>query len=175
MLKDSQPQTAPAARVVLGLGANLGDPAAMLREVLGEIDALAQTRVVKTSPFYRTAPVESSGPDYANAVCVIETRLSAGALLDALQALENAHGRVRPAGVVNAPRTLDLDILLWGRARIQSARLTVPHPRMHLRAFVLAPLIDVLPDCEIPGFGRADALLAQIHDQRIERMRGEQA
>ena len=99
---------------------------------------------------------------------VCSTRLAPEAFLDALQRLENIHGRVRPAGVVNAPRTLDLDVLLWGEAVIQTPRLTVPHPRMHLRAFVLRPLLDVLPACVIPGLGRADAWLAKITDQRID-------
>lgn len=154
--------------VVIGLGANLGDPKAMLEAVLEELKNIPQTELVRASPFYRTAPVESSGPDYVNAVAVCSTRLAPEAFLDALQRLENIHGRVRPVGVVNAPRTLDLDVLLWGEAVIQTPRLTVPHRRMHLRAFVLRPLLDVLPACVIPGLGRADAWLAKITDQRID-------
>ncbi len=155
-------------RVVVGLGANLGDPARMLAEVIGELGQLKDTRLVAASPFYRTAPVDSFGPDYVNAVCVLETALEPETFLTLLQELETRHRRVRPAGVVNAPRTLDLDVLLWGKEKIASPRLTVPHPRMHERAFVLRPLLDVLPDCEIPGLGRADAWLEKVRGQRIE-------
>lgn len=157
-----------SVRVVIGLGANLGEPRRMLETVIEELRKLPQTEFLAASPFYRTAPVESSGPDYVNAVVVCSTLLAPEAFLDQLQHLENVHGRVRPAGVVNAPRTLDLDVLLWGEAQIHTPRLVVPHPRMHLRAFVLRPLLDVLPDCTIPGLGRADAWLSKITDQRIE-------
>ena len=98
----------------VALGANLGEAPATLRAALADINAVPGIRVVKTSSFYRTAPVDSSGPDYTNAVCKVETTLSADALLSALQTIENRHGRVRPAGVHNAPRTLDLDVLLYG-------------------------------------------------------------
>ena len=127
----------------IALGANLGDAQAA---VLGAFDALGrlpETRMVMCSRLYRTAPHEAAGPDFINAVACIETGLSAPQLLDALQALENEAGRQRP--YVNAPRTLDLDILLYGDARIDSPRLTVPHPRMQGRAFVLYPLADVAP------------------------------
>ena len=137
MLRD--PVTAYVA-----LGANLG-PA--LQTVLQTFDALALlsgTRVTGRSRIYRTAPFEAQGPDFINAVAQIETRLTAPELLDALQTLENQAGRERP--YVNAPRTLDLDVLLYGQGQIHSPLLTVPHPRMMDRAFVLRPLADVLPD-----------------------------
>ena len=128
----------------IALGANLGDaPTAVLR-ALGALTALPESRLTAQSRLYRTAPHEARGPDFINAVARIETGLTAPALLDALQAIENAAGRERP--YLNAPRTLDLDILLYGDARIDSMRLTVPHPRMRGRAFVLHPLADVAPE-----------------------------
>ncbi len=128
----------------IALGANLGDARQAVEDALQALDRLPDTRVSVRSRLYRTAPHEATGPDFINAVACIETALTAPALLDALQAIENAAGRERP--YVNAPRTLDLDILLYGDARIDSARLTVPHPRMQGRAFVLHPLADVAPE-----------------------------
>lgn len=128
----------------IALGANLGDALASVRQALQDLAHLPQTRVVAVSRLYRSAPHEASGPEFINAVARVETGLTAPDLLDALQALECAAGRERP--YLNAPRTLDLDILLYGEARINSSRLTVPHPRMAGRAFVLRPLADVAPD-----------------------------
>ena len=156
--------------VVLGLGANLGNPLRMLELVLGEIARLPQTVLAAQSPFYRTAPVDSSGPDYVNAVCAVKTRLAPEALLDELQRLENVHGRVRPAGVRNAPRTLDLDILLWGDEVICTRRLEVPHPRMHERKYVLRPLLDIFPKNKKPGKGRAAEKQKKTLDQRISKI-----
>lgn len=127
----------------IALGANLGKPAEALRDALSHIGQLPQTRLVRQSSLYRTAPVDSSGPDYINAVAEISTVLSAPELLGQLQALERAAGRDRPHR--NAPRTLDLDILFFGSARISSERLQVPHPRMAQRAFVLVPLAEIAP------------------------------
>jgi 2-amino-4-hydroxy-6-hydroxymethyldihydropteridine diphosphokinase len=143
----------------VALGANLGQARA---SVLAAFDALANlpdTRLTGRSRLYRTAPHEASGPDFINAVARLQTRLSAPALLDALQAIENAAGRERP--FPNAPRTLDLDLLLYGDARIDSPRLTVPHPRMQGRAFVLHPLADVAPERV------AAAELQAVQDQPI--------
>lgn len=131
----------PELIAFVGLGANLGDPQAMLRWAL---DALAHTpgvRLVQASSLYRSAPVDASGPDFINAVAKIATTLNAMALLHALQAIEHTAGRERPYR--NAPRTLDLDLLLYGDAQIDSPTLTVPHPRMQQRAFVLVPLREV--------------------------------
>lgn len=133
----------PAVTAYVALGANLGDAAQTLQDAL---QALAQTpgiRLLKASSLYRTAPIDSSGPDYLNAVAEVSTTLTAPALLAALQAIELAHGRERPYR--NAPRTLDLDLLLYGEGRIESPELTVPHPRMWERAFVLVPLNEVAP------------------------------
>lgn len=128
----------------IALGANLGDARQAVEVALQALGRLPDTRLRARSRLYRTAPHEATGPDFINAVARIETHLSAPALLDALQALENAAGRERP--YANAPRTLDLDILLYGDARIDSPRLMVPHPRMQGRAFVLHPLADVAPE-----------------------------
>ena len=147
----------------VGLGANLGDKAVALDAALAALADLPQTRLLETSSFYRSAPVDAGGPDYLNAVARIETDLAPEALLDALQAIEQAHGRERP--FVNAPRTLDLDLLLYGEQSIATARLTVPHPRLTERAFVLLPLLEIAPD-------RQDlaAHLPGVADQRIERL-----
>ncbi len=149
----------------VALGANLGDALAAVRDALDALGRLPETRLVTRSRLYRTAPHEAAGPDFINAVACIETGLSAPQLLDALQALENDAGRQRP--YVNAPRTLDLDILLYGDARIDSPRLTVPHPRMQGRAFVLHPLADVAPQ-------RVSAeALAAVRGQPIQALQEE--
>ena len=128
----------------VALGGNLGDARATVLQAFLDLAGLPQTRLTARSRLYRTAPHEASGPDFINAVARIETSLSAPQLLQALQSLEQAAGRERP--YPNAPRTLDLDILLYGDARIDSPTLTVPHPRMRGRAFVLHPLADVAPE-----------------------------
>ncbi len=132
-----------AATAHVGLGANLGDAAQTLRLALAAMDQTPGMRVVRVSRFYRSAPMDAAGPDYVNAVAELSTDLAPQALLEALQAIENAHGRVRPYR--NAPRTLDLDLLLYGDLRIATPTLTVPHPRMHQRAFVLHPLAEIAP------------------------------
>lgn len=143
----------------VGLGANLGDAGAALRQALAALGAVPGLRLVRSSRFHRSAPIDAGGPDYVNAVAQVETTLTAPELLRALQSLEDAAGRERPYR--NAPRTLDLDLLLYGEARIDSARLTVPHPRMRERAFVLLPLAELAPQ-------RVDARdLAAVAEQRI--------
>jgi len=134
----------PLVRAHVALGANLGDARATVRAALAALDGLPQTRLLRASSLYRTAPWEASGPDFINAVAEVETGLSAPALLRALQALELDAGRERPYR--NAPRTLDLDLLLYGDARIDSTELTVPHPRLRERAFVLVPLAEIAPE-----------------------------
>ncbi len=128
----------------IGLGANLGEPVAALQAALVSLAALPQCQLLRRSALYGSAPIDSSGPDYVNAVAELSTTLTAPALLQALQQVELGAGRERPYR--NAPRTLDLDLLLYGSATIQSAALTVPHPRMYERAFVLLPLAELLPD-----------------------------
>jgi 2-amino-4-hydroxy-6-hydroxymethyldihydropteridine diphosphokinase len=128
----------------VALGANLGKPAQAVCDAMNRISEMPGTSLTRHSSLYRTAPVEASGPDYINAVAEIHTRLCAPELLAQLQRLEDEVGRERP--YPNAPRTLDLDLLLYGSATIQSDRLQVPHPRMNERAFVLVPLAEIAPD-----------------------------
>lgn len=133
----------------VALGANLGDARAAVVQAFEALDRLPETRLCARSRLYRSAPHEASGPDFVNAVATLETRLSAPDLLDALQGLEQAAGRQRP--YQHAPRTLDLDLLFYGDARIDSPRLSVPHPRLEQRAFVLRPLSDVAPERVSPA------------------------
>jgi 2-amino-4-hydroxy-6-hydroxymethyldihydropteridine diphosphokinase len=146
----------------VALGANLGDPSAALRAAFDALDQVPDTRVVAKSPLYRSAPVDAGGPDFVNAVAALRTGLTAPALLAALQAIEQAAGRERP--YLHAPRTLDLDLLLYGAATIDSPALTVPHPRMRQRAFVLRPLADIAPDLVTAG------QLAAVTSQVIARL-----
>ncbi len=146
----------------IGLGANLGDRVRAVEQAMEAIAALPGVEATRRSPLYRTAPVDSSGDDYINAVMGISTRMPAPNLLDVLQKLEQAAGRERPWH--NAPRTLDLDVLLFGSASISSPLLTVPHPRMLERAFVLWPLADVAPALV------SSAMLAAVQAQRVERV-----
>lgn len=147
----------------VALGANLGDARAAVERAFDAIAALPCVVLTARSSLYRTAPVDSSGPDYVNAAAEVRTTLTAPELLERLHAVEQAAGRERPYR--NAPRTLDLDLLLYGSARIDSPGLTVPHPRMNERAFVLVPLSEIAP-------ARVDAqCLAAITSQVIERMR----
>lgn len=157
-------------KAYVALGANLGNPQEALQAALEDLRQTAGVGVTAVSSFYRTAPVESSGPDYVNAVAEVATTLEALELLHVLQRIENAHGRVRPVGVVNAPRTLDLDLLLFGKNTVATPELTVPHPRMHLRAFVLVPLLEIAPDAVIPGLGAARDYVAATADQAIQKI-----
>jgi 2-amino-4-hydroxy-6-hydroxymethyldihydropteridine diphosphokinase len=128
----------------VGLGANLGDARQALASALRSLGGIPDTELVRSSRIYLSAPVDAGGPDYLNAVAQVRTRLTAPALLRALQSIEQAAGRERPYR--NAPRTLDLDLLLYGDARIASPSLTIPHPRMGERAFVLLPLAELAPE-----------------------------
>jgi 2-amino-4-hydroxy-6-hydroxymethyldihydropteridine diphosphokinase len=152
----------------VGLGANLGDGRATLALAFDALAALPASTLLRRSPLYRSAPVDAGGPDYVNAVAELDTALGAHDLLARLQAIELAHGRERPYR--NAPRTLDLDLLLYGETTIESAALTVPHPRLHERAFVLRPLADLAPALVVPGRGALAALLASVAGQRIDRL-----
>ena len=152
----------------VALGANLGDPAATLRAAMDELAALPRSVLVRRSSLYRSAPVDASGPDYLNAVVCLRTALDPHTLLAQLQRIEQAHGRVR--SVPNAPRTLDLDLLMHGAIRLDTPELTLPHPRLHRRAFVLVPLAEIAPDCEVPGLGSVRTLLAGVAGQAIERI-----
>ena len=155
-----------AARVpvtaCIALGGNLGDARRTVAAAIEEIGRLPMTRLAARSSLYRSAPVDSSGPDYINAVVAVQTQLPPDGLLAALQALEAAAGRERPWR--NAPRTLDLDILLYGDHRIASETLTVPHPRMFERAFVLVPLAEIAPERVTP------AQLQAVAGQDLQRL-----
>jgi 2-amino-4-hydroxy-6-hydroxymethyldihydropteridine diphosphokinase len=151
-----------AVTAYIGVGANLGDAVQAVRDAIARIGELPDTRVTRQSSLYCTEPVDAGGLDYINAVAEISTQLSAPELLAQLQRLEQAAGRERPYR--NAPRTLDLDLLLYGSARIDSAQLQVPHPRMSARAFVLLPLAEIAPELVAP------ARLEAVTGQRITRI-----
>lgn len=158
---DVSPAQRSPVTAYVALGANLGDAAQALRDALSALGRTPGIRLVQASSLYRTAPIDSSGPDYINAVAEVGTTLTAPDLLAALQAIENGAGRERP--YLNAPRTLDLDLLLYGDGRIDSPTLTVPHPRMAERAFVLVPLAEIAP-----GLVSSEALRA-VAGQYIAR------
>jgi 2-amino-4-hydroxy-6-hydroxymethyldihydropteridine diphosphokinase len=148
-------------RAVIALGSNIQDPEAQVRGAFDEIAALPGTRLVKRSALYRTAPVGYlDQPEFVNACALVETTLAPHALLDELLAIEKRHGRVR--AIRNGPRTLDLDVVLYGESRIDEPGLVVPHPRAHERRFVLEPLVEVWPEASIPGRGKAAELLARV-------------
>ena len=150
-----------SVRAAIALGSNLEDPEAQVRRGFDEIAALPETRLLARSSLHRTAPVGyRDQPDFVNACALVETSLAPRALLDGLLAIERRHGRVRE--IPNGPRTLDLDIVLYGDQVIHEAGLTVPHPRAHERAFVLEPLVEVWPDAVIPGKGSAMECLARL-------------
>ena len=156
----------------VALGANLGDPVVTVRSAIEALHGIAGTRFLVASSLYRTAPVGlRDQPDFINAACALEVSsavLPAPTFLAALFAIEASFGRVR--SVKNAPRTLDLDLLLFGDHCLTSPGLTLPHPRLTERAFVLAPLAEIAPDLAIDGLGRIIDLLAKVAEQRIERL-----
>ena len=153
----------------IALGANLEDPVVQVRAGLAALATLPDTQLLMQSSLYRTAPVGyADQPDFINAVAAVDTELSPRELLDALLAIELNHGRVRQ--FANAPRTLDLDVLLYDDAEVHETGLTIPHPRMHERAFVLAPLSEIAPLCEIPGHGRVSDLLRGLDPRGVTRL-----
>lgn len=161
--------TAMQHDVFIGLGSNLDEPEQQLRRAVAQIARLDGVTVTGLSSVYRSAPVgHAEQPDFFNAVLRLATGLAPQVLLAALQAIEQQHGRTR--AFRNAPRTLDLDILLYGALHQDDPALTLPHPRCHERAFVLRPLVEIAPDCVIPGHGRACNWLAACADQAIEKL-----
>jgi 2-amino-4-hydroxy-6-hydroxymethyldihydropteridine diphosphokinase len=153
----------------VGLGANLGEPQAQVHRAIAALGELPRTRLVRASSLYRSAPVGvGDQPDFVNAVAELDTALSARELLDELLAVEQRFGRERPSP--GAPRTLDLDLLLYGERHIASPGLVVPHPRMHERAFVLVPLAEIAPHAVVPAQGPVSALLARCKGQKIEKI-----
>ncbi len=149
----------------IGLGANLGDPLRTLRSALRSLARAPGTSVQACSSFYRSAPIDAAGPDFFNAVVLVRTQMQPLECLHFLQRLEAAHHRERP--YPNAPRTLDLDLLLWGEQTLALPELQVPHPRMHQRAFVLYPLAEISPTVSIPGHGPVLKLLPAVAEQVI--------
>ena len=155
--------------VFVGLGSNLDDPQDQVLRALQALDSLPHTRMLVSSSLYRSAPVGYlEQPDFINAVAKLETALSPRALLDALLDLEHRRGRTREFR--NAPRKLDLDVLLYDDLCFHEHGLTIPHPQMHLRAFVLRPLLEIAPGCVIPGIGSAQEALQDCGQQQLENI-----
>jgi 2-amino-4-hydroxy-6-hydroxymethyldihydropteridine diphosphokinase len=165
----------------IGLGSNLEDPHSQLQRAFVDLAGLPETRLLARSSLYRSAPLGSpdqpdlsnqpdlaNQPDFVNAVAKIETALAPQALLQALLRIEHEHGRERTFR--NAPRTLDLDVLLYNDMQLHEPGLTIPHPQMHLRAFVLQPLLEIAPDIDIPGVGQAQQLLQACQGQVLGRI-----
>ena len=152
----------------IGLGANLGDARDAVQRAMLALSDLPATRLLAQSSLFRSAPLDAAGDDYVNAVVQLETTLSATALLLQLQRIEAAFGRLRP--YPNAPRTLDLDLLLYGAQTIDNATLTVPHPRMTQRAFTLIPLLQLDPLIAIPGLGPAHRFVPGVSAQQIQKI-----
>lgn len=155
-------------RVFVGLGANLGDAQGTVCKALEDLVQLPRTTVVARSSLYRSSPVQAQGPDFINAVVELRTELAPLDLLRRLLALEAAHGRQRPFH--HAPRTLDLDLLLVGSQQVLSGELTLPHPRLHQRAFVLLPLLELAPDLIHPTLGALQQHLPAVAQQAIKKL-----
>jgi len=162
-----------AVRAYVGLGSNLEDPLQQVTRAMAALETLPATCCVARSSLYRSRPLGGTvQPDYINAVVLLETRLAAHELLQALQAIEKRQGRVRHTGVRWEPRTLDLDLLLYGDERFSDSQLTVPHPELLRREFVLYPLFEVDPDLAIPGAGSLRDCLQHCPRQSLQRMEG---
>ena len=153
----------------IGLGSNLEDPRSQLQRAFAELDQLPDTRLIARSSLYRSAPLGyPDQPEFVNAVAEIATALTPQALLQALLQIERRHGRERTFR--NAPRTLDMDVLLYDDKQLHEHGLTIPHPQMHLRAFVLQPLLEIAPDVGIPGIGQAGMAFERCSDQVLEAL-----
>jgi 2-amino-4-hydroxy-6-hydroxymethyldihydropteridine diphosphokinase len=152
----------------VGIGSNLGDSRAHVQNAITQLGKLPQSRLAGQSSLFKTAPLEADGDDYINAVVRIDTTLSPLALLHELQAMENASGRERP--YPNAPRELDLDILLYGQQKIVEDGLAIPHPRLTQRAFALIPLLQLDPFITIPGHGPAHSFVPKVAGQAIRKI-----
>src|SRR5664279_2280039 len=164
----AHPSSAAAVDAFIGLGSNLGDRGAEIDGAFAEIAALPRTSLVARSSLYASAPVDAPGGEYLNAVAHVKTSLAPLELLRALRAIEAGHGRLRP--FPGAPRTLDLDLLLHGDLVVASDELSVPHPRLHERAFVLAPLLEIAPQLVVPGRGAVAALSASVAEQAVAKL-----
>jgi len=159
----------PLCRAFIALGSNLDQPTLQVRRAFAELSQLPASRLLNCSAIYRSAPVGYlEQPDFINAVAEIETTLSPHDLLKSLLKIEQRFGRIR--SIPNAPRILDLDLLLYSDLQCDEPGLTLPHPRMHLRAFVLQPLVEIAPDCCIPGHGSVAEMLIACDGQQLERV-----
>ncbi|MCE2871920.1 MAG: 2-amino-4-hydroxy-6-hydroxymethyldihydropteridine diphosphokinase [Oxalobacteraceae bacterium] len=152
----------------VGIGANLGDSLQNVKYALDKLKTLPHTQLHSFSSLYKSAPVDAQGDDYINAVARLDTHLAAASLLAELQKIELIFGRERP--FINAPRTLDLDLLLYGQSEISTDSLVVPHPRMMNRAFVLLPLLELDPAIHVPGAGVASSYMSMLTDQTIHAL-----
>lgn len=152
----------------VGIGANLGDSLQNVKYALDKLKTLPHTQLHSFSSLYKSAPVDAQGDDYINAVARLDTHLAAASLLAELQKIELIFGRERP--FINAPRTLDLDLLLYGQSEISTDSLVVPHPRMMNRAFVLLPLLELDPAIHVPGAGVASSYMSMLTDQTIHSL-----
>jgi 2-amino-4-hydroxy-6-hydroxymethyldihydropteridine diphosphokinase len=153
----------------IALGSNLQNPQAQVERALQTIANTANVKLIKASSLYKTAPVGyDNQPDFINAVAQIETDLSPTALLHKLLEIETQHGRERP--FPNAPRVLDLDVLLYENIEINTPELTLPHPRMHTRGFVMLPLAEIAPKIDIGNYGYADDLAAKCDNQGVSKL-----
>jgi 2-amino-4-hydroxy-6-hydroxymethyldihydropteridine diphosphokinase len=166
------PRAAEAAvRAYIGLGSNLNDPLQQVTRAFAALDALPASRCLARSSLYRSRPLgDAAQPDYINAVALLETRLSAPDLLQGLLDIEERQGRTRRPGERWAPRTLDLDLLLYGEQHYDDARLTVPHPELMRRDFVLYPMFEIAPDLIIPGAGRLRDCLQRCPQRGLQRL-----
>ena len=165
--------TVASVRAFVGVGANLGDARAQVLSGIAALRDLQGVRLVARSSLYASAPLDASGPDYINAVVELDTSLPADSLLRALHAIEAQHGRVR--STVNAPRTLDLDLLLYGEQCSDELGLSLPHPRLHERAFVLRPLLQIAPQLQVQGLGDLSSWLSRTGTQMVTRLDDEEA
>jgi len=158
------------ALAFIGLGGNIGDTTQFIKDAIVCLAQNPELRILTRSCMYQSEPVDAEGPDFINAVVSVETQLPPEDLLAICQKIENTFGRERP--YVNAPRTLDLDVLAYDDLSIQNDRLTIPHPRMIERSFVLFPLLEIAPDIDLPGFGKLTQYIPNVEHQRINRVQG---
>lgn len=157
------------SQAFIALGSNLENPVLQIQCAYEELKQLPGTHLISCSSLYKSAPVgRLDQPDFINAVALIETQLTPQDLLNALLGIERRHGRIRES--LNAPRTLDLDILMYDNLECHDEKLTLPHPRMSQRAFVLKPLMEIAPNCHIPGFGHISPLLAACNEQQLDKI-----
>jgi 2-amino-4-hydroxy-6-hydroxymethyldihydropteridine diphosphokinase len=160
--------SSPLITAYIGIGANLGDARQQVQSAVEALKHLPQSQLAASSSLYSSAPVDATGPDYVNAVACVHTTLTAQQLLDELRKLETLAGRERSTR--NAPRTLDLDVLLYGSEVIATDTLQVPHPRLHERAFVLLPLLEIAPEVMIPKLGVAKQFLPLVANQTLHKL-----